>query len=290
MKTLLRFVAVLSLTFFMFSCKKSESTSSTSPVFNATVDNAAFAKKDYSASYRYSVFVLSARSTTGQTILIRMKLVDGHEADQAFYQFFYNDDNSVGIYLESDNDAAYATNQFDGSKPTPGTISFTKFDKTGKKVSGSFNFKVKRSTDNGEKTIAGTFENIPYDDKIPATPAKTMTAKVDGNAWTATNVTAVSSSLTKTIQIIGNGAGGTSIGLVLPYKVLPGVYNTAMFGSLTAQYNPSASTFMMAETGKITVTSHDPDAKIIKGSFEFLAKDQVLGEKNITAGSFTAVY
>jgi len=283
----------LSLVFSAFaftSCKKSEDTPSTASSFKATVDGAVWTPKEYSATYRYDVFILSGKTGSGESITIRMKLVPGREADQAFYQFFYDNDVSVGQYIAKDNDATYSTNQFDGSKPLPGTISFTKFDKTAKKVSGSFNFKVKRVTDNGEKTVTGTFENVAYDDKIPPTPAKTMTAKVDGTAWTAVTVNAISSNLTKTIQIIGNASNGTTIGLTLPYKILPGTYNTANFGSTTAQFNPSSLTFMMAESGSITVTSHDQDAEIIKGTFNFLAKDDVLGQKSITEGSFVAVY
>jgi len=287
-----KFILLLTVFYaFTFSaCKKSEDTPSTASSFKATVDGAAWTPKEYSASYRYDVFVLAGKSSSGESIIIRMKLVPGHEADQAFYQFFYNDDKSTGLYLAKENDAAYATNQFDGSKPLPGTISFTKFDKTAKKASGSFNFKVKRVTDNGEKTITGTFENVVYDDKIPPTPAKTMTAKVDGTAWSATAVTAISSDLTKTIQIVGNASNGTTIGVTLPYKILPGTYNTANFGSTTAQFNPSPTTFMMAESGSITVTSHDQDAEIIKGTFTFVAKDDILGQKNITEGTFVAVY
>lgn len=284
------FLFTVAFAFSFSACKKSEDAPAADASFKATIDGAAFTPKEFSASYRYDVFILNGKSISGESIIIRMKLVPGHEADQAFYQFFYNDDNSVALYIATENDAAYATNQFDGSKPLPGTISFTKFDKTAKKASGSFNFKVKRVTDNGEKTITGSFENVIYDDRIPATPTKTMTAKVDGVNWSAASIIATSSTLTKTLQIVGNASNGTTISVTLPYKVLPGTYNTANFGSTTAQYNPSSTTFMMAESGSITITSHDQDAKIIKGSFNFLAKDDILGQKNITSGKFDAVY
>ena len=286
------YILSLLLVVSLFSCKKKtdDLTPSNDPSLTTKVDGTVWTAKNFTASYRYDVFVLNAKSASGQSIILRMKLVPGHETDQAFYEFAYDNDNSVGIFVEKESETPFSTNQYDMNKPVPGTISFTKLDKTSKKVSGSFKIKVRRVTDNGEKELAGTFENLTFDDVISATPAKVMTASVDAASWTATAVLTASLTLQKTITIKGNAANGSSILLTLPYKTLPGTYNTAMFGSTAAQYNPTSVAEMKAETGNITITFHDPDAKVIKGTFSFLAKDDILGQKTITAGNFVGVY
>lgn len=275
-----------------FSCKKSDDDSlpTATSFLKVNIDGSAWTPSSYTATYRYGYIVINGTSNTGETIILRMKLTAGHEMDAAYYQFMYNDDNSVGLYIAKTNDAPYGTNQFDGSKPIPGTITFTKFDLTGKQISGSFDMKVKRVTDATEKTITGSFENLSYTTATDPTPTTNMTASVDGASFTATKVTATSSSVSKTLQIEGKAANNSAIILTVPYKILPGTYNTAMIGSLAAQYNPTSVTYMQAETGSITVSFHDPDAKVIKGKFSFNAVDGTLGTKKVTNGNFVATY
>lgn len=64
-------------------------------------------------------------------------------------------------------------------------------------------------------------------------------------AWVANgNIKTTSSTVTKTLEITGTATNGSSIVLAVPYKVLEGSHNIAMFGSKTANiqsYNNRAS-------------------------------------------------
>lgn len=290
MKTL-NYLILFALSVSVFSCKtKTEDPepSNTTPKMGLTIDGSAWSAQSFSATYRYGVIVVQGKSANGERIILRMKVVAG--AETQMYQYAFDDDISTGTYIVKDDEAEFATNKFDAARPKPGTITYTKLDKTAKTISGSFNLAVRRSTDNSEKTIVGTFENLVYDDKLVTVPTKTMTASVDGTAWVANgSVKAVSSTVTKTIEITGTATNGSSIVLALPYKVLEGSHNIAMFGSKTAKFNPTSTTFLQGETGKIIVTSHDVDAKIIKGTFSFIT-DLSSPQKNITAGDFVATY
>lgn len=288
MKKNLTLYLIIFLLAALSSCKKSDDSSSSSATsFTGKVDGSSWTAKDIGATFMYGILTVTGKSSTGASIIIRLQPYPDHETD-APYNMFPESENNVLMYMEKDNDPAYATNQFSPSAQ-PGMVTLTKFDKTNKKVSGSFTVKVKRILDGKEKTITATFENVTYSDKVPPTPGKVMTAKVDGATWTASSVYAQNLGITKMIQIVANASDGSTIGINLTEKVTAGTYSFVSFGDYTAQYNPTPSTFMMADSGSITITSHDKDAKVIKGTFSFVAKDGS-NQKNITNGSFVAVY
>lgn len=293
---LLAAVAVGTLT--VSSCKKETESETPAPEtasvsFSGTVDGAAWASAATGATYRYGVFVLSGKSSSGASIILRVTPMAGYETIGPYMMFQGSTDN-VGIYMEDAADSlAYATNQYNSKPGDESTLTFSKFDVTSKKVSGTFSIKVKRLLDNKTRVITGTFTDIVYDDKIPPTPGKTMTAKVNGSTWTATSVFGVYSSFTKTVAITGNASNGTTIGLNIPVSAKAGDKLTpSAFGTVRAQYNPSSTVFKAADVGTITVTEHDKDAKVMKGTFEFTAEDPMSGGNpdNITAGSFVVVY
>lgn len=282
----------------MSSCKKDSDSGSTTSAstsgFTATIDGAAWTSTTTGGTYRYGVFVLSGKSSTGASLILRVKPMAGNETI-APYMMFQGSTDNVGIYMENGVDSlAYATNQYMSIPGDESILTFSKFDVAAKKVSGTFTIKVKRLLDNKTKAITGTFTDVVYDDKVPPTPGKTMTAKVNGTSWTATSVFGVYSSFTKSVAITGNASNGTTIGLNIPVSAEAGdALTPSLFGSVRAQYNPTSSTYKTAEVGTITVTEHDKDAKVMKGTFTFVAEDPMGGgspSDNVTAGSFVVVY
>lgn len=292
-------LALFSVLFFcslLTSCKKDSDDSSNSKpssnAFTAKVDGADWKAGTTGATYLHDIFVLSAKSSSGAVLVLRVRPMKDYETMGPMVLFRGSDDN-VGVYLESESDSlAYATNQYSGRAFDMNYIQFTKFDKAAKKVSGTFSFIVERTFDGKTKTISGTFTDIVYDDKVPPTPDKTMTAKVDGNSWSATSVMGVYNSFASSVSIVGNASNGTTIGLNIPVSAKAGSeYTPSSFGTTRAQYNPSSSTFRFADEGKITVTFHDKDAKVMKGTFSFLAEDSQEPDANeITEGSFVVTY
>lgn len=283
---------------FMSSCKKdsdsdSSGTTGGSAGFTAKVDGVAWTSTTTGATYRYGVFVLSGKSSTGSSIILRVKPMSGSETIAPYFMMYSSTDN-VGVYMESASDSlGYATNQYLSMPGTESILNFTKFDVASKKVSGTFTIYVKRLLDNKTKTITGTFTDVVYDDQVPPTPGKTMTAKVNGVSWTAASVFGLYSSMTSSVTITANASNGSTIGLNIPISVKAGQTLTpSTFGTTRAQYNPTSSTFKGADSGSITVTEHDKDAKVMKGTFNFIAEDAMgSGPKDtITNGSFVVTY
>lgn len=287
---------------FMSSCKKDSDSSSTTSSsttssttgsgFTAQVDGAAWTSAATGATYRYGVFVLSAKSSTGASITLRVKPVAGNEI-LVPCMMYYGSTDDVGVYMENATDSSgYTTSLYKATGSLlENALTFTKFDAAAKKASGTFTFKVTRLLDNKTKTITGTFTDIVYDTQVPATPGKTMTAKVNGTSWTAASVFGMS--LGSSVSITANASNGTTIGLKVPSSATAGdTFEPSTFGTSSAQYNSSGSTVKGAISGSIKITEHDKDAKVMKGSFNFIAED-LLGsgpQDNITDGSFLVTY
>lgn len=289
MKKLLFFSAFIMLSVLFFSCsKKDDAAAPAANPFTATVDGKAWTSSSVAATYRYGIFALTGKSADGSVIIIRVRPMAGMETSGPI-AFYYQATDNVGVYMIKETDTTSFISNIVTFSPTYNPmLAFTKFDKGAKTAAGTFDIKVKRPTDNKVISITGSF-TVTYDDQIPPTPGKTMTAKVDGAAWTASAVNCFSSSMTQTLQVIGNGPGGTTIALTLPYHVGAGTYSISQFGSYMGQYNPTASTYIFGKSGSVTISSHDLDAKVIKGSFSFVADDGTI-TKTITEGSFVGVY
>lgn len=282
---------------WLSSCKKDDGgdpDTNTTPTsgFTAKVDGADWTSANTGATYRNGVFVLSGKSSDGKSIVLRVEPMAGLEAIIPKYFMTYMSTDNVGIYMEGSADSlAFATNQFASVSPDDNWLSFSAFNTANKTVSGTFSIKVKRLLDGKIKTITGSFTNIVYDNTVPPTPGKSMTAKVNGTAWTAVSVFGLYAN--SSITVTANASNGTTIGLTIPASATTGQTLTPLlFGPPSAQYNPTPTTFKSADGGQIKITLHDKDAKVIKGTFNFIAVD-VLGSDpsdNITEGTFVVTY
>ncbi len=83
--------------------------------------------------------------------------------------------------------AVFQTNQAPAGTVQSGTVRVTSIDTARKTISGTFEFRVYRNTDNSERTISlGVFNDIPYTASVPlapADPADTLQVKIDGSAF-----------------------------------------------------------------------------------------------------------
>jgi len=287
MKSKIIYLSLILLTAFATSCKD-DSTATPSKSMKGDIDGKSWSASKIGATFRYGVLVISGESSSGETVIIRIEPYEGFET-AAPYKFYYDDDSDIGIYMEKAGANAYATNQYDVSNLYPGEVVLTKFDKTNKIVSGTCTMDVKRVIDNKEKSISVTFTEIPWDDKIPPTPGQTMSCTVDGKSWTASAVNSLHSSAAKMIQIVGNASNGTTVGLAVPNDATIGTYDISTFGTTRGQFNPTPTTFRTSNNGTITITEHDKDADVIKGTFSFKANS---GSDTtvVTNGKFVSVY
>ncbi|MCB9252651.1 MAG: hypothetical protein H6605_09310 [Flavobacteriales bacterium] len=285
MKKLAILFSIIAL-FGISSCKKSSTEDPVNPSASNTfsIDGKNFTANNVNVTYRNGVFVFKAESSAGEKMILRTKLLVGKETQSALYEFKGDVDDELAIYVKKD-EPELASNQY-ASGIVAGSISFTSFNNTTKKASGKFNVKVIRKTDSEEKVLKGEFNDLTFDDKAVNVPSQLLTAMIGANSFTATTITGKSTTSTKILNIKGVAANDAYISLNLPYKVIEGTYKTAIFGSISAEYSPSIGVVEPVETGIITVNEHDPEAKIISGTFDFNTDQQT----TLKQGSFVCVY
>lgn len=257
---------------------------------SGTVNGQAWSSVEITAYYVNNIALITAVGVNGSVITIRF--VTSTTPETREYQMFYNSSSDVVTYQELGNSNAFATNQYDGSNPIPGSVKISKFDKAEKKISGTCATSVIRTADQQERTIDIAFHNVKYKTEIGSTPTKTMTCKVDGVNWSASAVNAVKSGFTNSISIVGNATNGTTVAVTIPDDAVPGTFSIGTLPGISdflCQYNPTPSTFMTGYPGSVTITEHDDMTRVVKGTFSFTATSDS-DAVEITAGNFVATY
>ena len=164
-------------------------------------------------------------------------------------------------------------------------------DKTNKKMTGTFAFRgFNLSTGDSIEISDGVFTNLPYVTSITSTGNNSFSATVDGASFVP-SIIAGSLSLGN-LNITASGSTGVpSLGLVVPANITTGTYSLMPFGTYNAQYNPSLTTYLIVDTGTLTITEHNTTTKKIVGTFNFTASELVgPATATITNGSFTIYY
>jgi hypothetical protein len=198
---------------------------------------------------------------------------------------------------------AYSTNQSEDQTKAGGKVYVTKIDTINRLISGTFELKLFRELDNGEKTILdGVFENLKYGSTpttigggsgVPGGPnqvGNSLQATVDGVLYKPASVTG----FLFQDKIIVTGAqpdGSKALGLQFPASISAGTYNFDFIGGYVGLYNPSITESYLASSGTLTISEHDKVNKKITGSFNFNGEFLQTGAKKaITNGSFSISY
>ncbi|HBS86930.1 MAG: hypothetical protein A2W91_12940 [Bacteroidetes bacterium GWF2_38_335] len=205
------------------------------------------------------------------------------------YNVATNSADHVGIFNPDQTGTTVLYTVTVGSEVN-GSIVITEVNTTEKWISGTFHFKLYRTTDETYKTITeGEFFKVPYTDEV--LEGEYMVAKCNGINWSATTINASVIVSSGTLHISGMG-GGKTVGLVVPSTVTPGTYEFEFGGTPSASYAPTSSSGgMMATSGYITIQSHDTSAKRIKGTFYYEAEIfYPASSAMITEGEFDVDY
>ena len=133
----------------------------------------------------------------------------------------------------------------------------------------------------------GLFSSCAKKSNPPAnnTPTASMTASVSATAWTAKTVSAVANSVD--ITITGTSSDGSYMKFVLPPDIKAGTYALTESDNYTYQYVTPVTAYIVT-SGTITVTSYAN--KMMTGTFSASVSANGSGTKNITSGSFTALF
>jgi hypothetical protein len=267
------------------ACKKEEtpvtppSNEPAAGAMSASIDGNSWKSDIASGTIQNGYINITGKNNAGETITLTL-----NGTTKATYTL-NNGTMHVGVYQKTNGSLGYTTN---ASGTTGGTVTVTEIDEANKTISGTFSFSAEEpSSGNKVSVTAGKFNKVKYTTSS-GTTNNTLSAKVDGNAWTGSSVFAVLNS--GKIAVTGT-SGSSSMGIYMPEGVTPGTYSLSMFGSYMAQYNPDQSTFLASDNGTLVVTEHDATARTIKGTFNFNASDfSGSTTATITEGAFSAKY
>jgi len=204
--------------------------------------------------------------------------------------------NSIGVAALSDSLEAtpisYTSNQGADSLESGGTVTISSIDKINKTISGTFKMRLFRSSDSKHKVITeGVIDKLTYTSLLQeASKTDTFKVKINNTDWTGRSITGYA---------FGGGIAinateldvSKSVGLTMPQNITAGTYDMEMFGKYSAQYNPSLTSYLVADTGKLTIIEHNTLTKRIRGNFNFTAIDLLSpASAQLTLGYFSVVY
>lgn len=241
--------------------------------FTAKIDGAAFVANKFAGAVRTRGLInVSGLANDGK--IITMTLTDSGVHTYQLTQTTIN----AGAYNETANGISFTSNGSANTAEAGGTVTITSIDTVKKTMTGTFNFKAFRASDNTTRNITtGIFTGITYTtDALPPTTNTTDTFRVkrDGVAWTNYSVIGVAVPFLNQIAVTSStdASATVNVGLTFPNTVTPGSY-AFDFITYAAVYNPSADPMMSmtAFGGNLTILEHNTTTKRVRGTFNFNA-------------------
>lgn len=233
-----------------------------------------------------NIVITAIKTDTDETFTLAIESFD-------IGTFSFEGVNNIATYIKNDPISAGVWSTF-GETVSKGNVEFTAINYTDNTVSGRFNFSAKNSATNSSKAFTeGEFTNIP----ISTQPVSkdSFTAKVDGVVYEEISLfaTPITIGSTNLISITANRSFSENINFNLNENITSGEYD---FGSFITQSYPTGQYVVggniYVADGKITITSHDTNAKKIAGTFNFDATPVTSATPvhSITEGSFNVSY
>lgn len=153
---------------------------------------------------------------------------------------------------------------------------------------------VRAYATNKNGTYYGNQVNFTTTSTVVTTPTNnSFFAKLDGVNFVQTILFAQKISLSNKISIVANrGGGAEAIGINFPADIAAGAYTFSAFGDYVGQYTLTVGDpGFAADSGTLTITSHDTTNKRVIGTFDFTATSFLgTGSHKITEGSFDIKY
>jgi hypothetical protein len=202
-------------------------------------------------------------------------------------------------YIDSNYTTNFSTAQGSDSTQAGGEVDLTEINTLTKTVSGTFSFKVYRSSDGAQRTIAsGIFKDIPYTSTLPGSnPGDTVTASIDNSPFTSQSIQA--STEDNQLTILGStSTGGQAVALVLPTNAPVGSHALTPPGVMPAPYSATydfvgsnGNIAAPANAGTINILENNAATSRMRGNFSFTTLDAATGNTNHTVNSgFFSVY
>jgi hypothetical protein len=264
----------------VWSCRKEMSTENPNGVNPGTTAGSFTAQID-------GVTWTAADSAKGASVLAGQINLIGVSTDNQQMSITLNDTvpgvytlNQTSVSLaafasnDSSNQYAFTSDQGSDTSQAGGIVTVTEIDKTNQTISGTFSFKLYRDIDGHQKTVKnGIFSKLPYASSLPpANTGDTITASIDGVAWSGESI--VAASFSGQITINGSNLNASqAVGLVMPQNVTPGASYTLDYTGFThfGLYYPLPTVGLASSSGTLTILENNSVTHRIRGNFSFKA-------------------
>lgn len=291
-------VGLIALAFAACSKEKSvDTTEDGGPgVFRMKVDGTQWnATTAIAASIKDGVIILTGTSADKKTLYLELDNTTAitYDLDQ--------NSGSYATYLDQNESAPtpYATDEGQSSDDAGGPVVVTKIDATNKRISGTFSFRMFRDIDSKQVIVTeGVFENLTYTtdgtNPGPGTGSGSLSAKINGTAFTGDIVTAIANGPMIMISGTKNDATAASISLIVPVTVATGTYSfdASNYSGNYGYLNGTTPVAYMGMGPEIVITEHNTTNKTLKGTFKINGTEMPpgTGTVTITDGSFSVTY
>ena len=291
-KHLAGFLVLVSILIFSACQKEISPEVGTAPIasgsFKAKINGVQWeANSIKTATMQDGVIVLYGLNTDKKSILLRV-------ADSGVHNYAFHSESmsNAGLFIDSAvSPFAFTTNQWD-VEGNYGNLNITSIDTVRKTMSGTFSMQVYKNFDDTQRTITeGSFTKIVYTTQPPAlSNTDSFRVKIAGLNFSYNLLTGIN--VFGRINVAASQGVAPAVGLSLPDTIKVGQHSFDSFDHVGI-YNPTASLFLAADTGSVTILEHNIVTKRIRGNFHFLANTaytHLPPNINLTEGYFSVKY
>ncbi len=275
------------LTFGLFTSCEDDSVNINRPLMTALLDGSTWRSPEPNARVSDNQILVYGTSANGQSIQLTI-----YSGEKGVYTL--NSSNMhEGILIP--NTSAYAEiYSTSNNESGTGQVRVTSINEEDRTISGKFNFRAYKQNSSASKVVtSGEFTKVPYKyiNTVDTTQVvNMMTANINGESFNANSVV-TSDTSDNFIEITGTSSTSfQSIALNIPNNVQEGVHNIDSTNGPAMAYYQESLTNMPATAGSTTISLHDIENKILKGTFFFNVEDGGGQTISITAGYFEVQY
>jgi hypothetical protein len=270
---------------FSFTACEEEPADTNRPLMTALIDGSTWRCPEPNARVSDNQIIVYGTSADGQSIQITV-----FDGEKGVYTL-----NAANLHEgtvtpnTSDYAEIYSTsNHSDGN----GQVRISSINEDDRTISGSFNFRAYKQGGGYKNVTNGEFTKVPYkyiNTSDTTSVVNVLTAMVDQDEFTAASVTAADSS--GIIHITGSlSESFESITLEIPDTLGGGSHSIdPSNGPVMAFYQEGLSNYP-AVAGSTTISEHDTENDIIRGSFFFNVEDNNDQTISISTGYFEVQY
>lgn len=190
---------------------------------------------------------------------------------KASFDFNQNGQANSAVFAENITDENPVSYTSEAAASSGGSIDFTHVDLDERIISGTFELTLHAEHDTDEVVTisSAAFNAIPF--TIQEESQGAFKATVDGEDWSAEEVTAIVNRQVDVLDVKGTTENGVNISIFMPSDIQPGVYALSGNGDYVATVYPEGEDVgtHFSSTGELTIIEHDQENNIIEATFHF---------------------